>query len=100
MTTHTLIVQKWTESERGWGTRPDGYSLHLSEVHLKRYVEEYWARMPNSVPDEYSYPDGTPYTFEADAETYEKVKASSNGIRSYERNYPGSGGIDGWRQVR
>ena len=47
----------WTESERGWGTRPDGYSLHLSENHAKKYVDDYWKKMPKDIPDEYSRPD-------------------------------------------
>lgn len=28
---HGVICQKWEESERGWGTRPNGYSLHLAD---------------------------------------------------------------------
>lgn len=100
MTTRTLIVQKWTESERGWGCRPDGYSLHLSEADRAAFIKTYWDGMPDEVPDEYSHPDGTPYTFEADQATYDSVKASKNGIRSYKRTYPGSGGVDGWMRVR
>ena len=92
----TLIVQKWEESERGWGTRPDGYSLHLSQQALAAYVDDYWARMPNETPDEYSRPSGTPYSWEADEKTYDEVAASKNGIRSFSNKTPGSGGRDGW----
>ena len=93
-----VVVQKWEESERGWGTRPDGYSLHLTEEDRKKYIEEYTkGRDPHDVPDEYDRPDGTPYIAEVDAETFQAVVNSKYGIRKFDRNYPGSGGTDGWR---
>lgn len=54
------IVYKinWEESERGWGIRPDGFSLHLSKEDSKKYVKDYWDRQPDGVPDEYSRPSG------------------------------------------
>lgn len=96
---HEVIVQKWEESERGWGTRPDGFSLHLTDADRKSYIEEYWDRMPNSIPDEYSRPNGTPYKATVDAATFDRVKASKNGIRRLGRP-PGSGGTDGWVSAR
>jgi hypothetical protein len=33
--------QDWEESERGWGVRPDGHTLHLSLQDLKTYVHGY-----------------------------------------------------------
>jgi hypothetical protein len=86
-----VIVQKWEESERNWGVRPDGYSIHLTEADRKAYIKEYWDRMPNETPDEYSRPAGTPYTAEVD-----DVKITGHGIRFNGNNYPGSGGTDGW----
>ena len=47
--THTAICQLWEESERGWGCRPDGYSLHKGVETCIAYVTEYWAGMPDSV---------------------------------------------------
>ena len=90
-----VIVQKWEESERGWSTRPDGYSLHITEEQLKTFIKEYWDRMPNETPDEYSRPDGTPYTAEVNFETFKKVLESKNGVRDYGQP-PGGGGKDGW----
>ena len=55
----TIVIQTWTESEKGWGTRPDGYSLHLSEQDLDKFVELYWKDMPAQVPHEYSRPDAS-----------------------------------------
>lgn len=51
-----VVVQRWEESERGWGVRPDGYSIHPDIAARNQYVKEYWATMPNEIPDEYSRP--------------------------------------------
>ena len=97
---NTVIVQKWEESEAGWGTRPDGFSMHLTDEDRKAYIKAYWDGMPDATPAEYSRPDGTPYTWNADEETYATVKASENGIRWFTRPTPGSGGTDGWVPVK
>jgi len=97
---HEVICQKWEESERGWGTRPDGYSLHLTDEDRQAYIKGYWAGMPEEVPDEYSRPDGTPYHCRVDEETFKEVEASKNGIRRFRGPLPGSGGTDGWVPVK
>lgn len=83
------------EKERGWGSRPDGYSLHVNDRDREAYIADYWARMPSAVPDEYSRPDGTPYEYDIDEKMYEKVGVSKNGLRFHDRA-PGSGGTNGW----
>jgi hypothetical protein len=98
MTQRTLIVQKWEESERGWGTRPDGYSLHCSLSDRATFIRKYWDGMPDEVPDEYSRPCGAPYAWNADEETYKKVQESTNGIWC-RGTPPGSQGTDGWRTI-
>ena len=80
---YTVVRQDWLESERGWGCRPDGYSLHMTDEHRVRYIEEYWRSMPDSVPDEYSRPCGDPERFAVDKNTYDQVVASDKGIRCY-----------------
>lgn len=52
-----VICQPWTESERGWGRRSDGYSLHLTEQIHKNYV----AKGVEGNSECYSFPDGEPY---------------------------------------
>jgi len=56
----SIIVWKceWTESERGWGMRPDGISLHVDEAEMQRYIKDYWDGMPKETPHEYSRPEG------------------------------------------
>lgn len=100
-----VIVQKWEESERGWGTRPDGYSLHLTMADRDAYVKDIYAkRDPYNVPDEYERVDGTPYEAKVDRKTYDKVAASEHGIRIYSNQYPrddqGTQGPDGWRSSK
>lgn len=67
----------WTESERGRGQRPDGYSLHISKTLADNYISEHWERMRGiygiDIPDEYSFPD-TPKLNEVDEKTFKEVK--------------------------
>lgn len=81
--THTVVRQEWLESERGWGIRPDGYSLHVSEADRVAFIREYWDRMPDHVPDEYSRPCGNPELVDIDEALYDELKTSRNGIRRY-----------------
>lgn len=93
----TVVVQKWEERERGWGSRPDGYSVHLTDDDRCRFIAAYWARMPDKTPDEYSRPLGTPYEAEVVLSPEDEVRlAASGGVREFTDNYPGSGGVDGW----
>lgn len=92
---YTVVCQAWLESERGWGTRPDGYSLHLNEKDRKAFIEDYWQGMPDQAPDEYSKPDGSPYLCDIDEKTYQKVSASKNGVRFFDTP-PVNSGDAGW----
>ena len=78
-----VVRLDWEESEKGWGVRPDGCSLHLTTRDCKNFVKEYWARMPEETPDEYSRPSGEPFQAYVDKQTYEQIKKSKNGIRRY-----------------
>ena len=74
----------WEESERGWGVRPDGYSLHLTEEAYREYLDKHWAfyhsQYGNSVPHEYDRPSlKDPYPCVVDEETYQKLKKSKAG---------------------
>jgi len=69
---------EWTETERGWGQRPDGYSLHASRKDADEYIGKHWDRMhelygPESVPDEYSFPDN-PRLVEVNEKTFKEVE--------------------------
>ncbi len=97
---HPVVVEKWEESERGWGTRPDGFSLHFSLGCLERYIKKYWDGMPDEAPDEYSRPSGTPYEAEVSDQVFLDVYNSGLGLRFYSNYaYPGDGGPDGWKPI-
>lgn len=85
---HPVVRQDWMESERGWGQRPDGYSLHRTAEDCKRFIKEYWSRMPprdqfGNPPDEYSFPSGEPFVVDVDQKTYDEVCASDCGVWHY-----------------
>lgn len=81
----TIICQNWSEYERGWGSRPDGLSLHKSEKDRVIYCKEYWSRQPTTVPNEYSKEDGSPYLMDVneDDEIYKELMNSKNGIHVF-----------------
>lgn len=96
-----VICQKWEESESGWGTRPDGYSLHLTELNRISFCKEYWTKMPKDyVPDCYSREDGVPYECRVDEKTFKEIKRSKNGIWCLgvpPTGLNGQRGPDGWQ---
>lgn len=71
----------WIESERGWGFRPDGCSLHLTKDDYQKFLKKYWDKMPNSVPDEYSKPSGEPEIVYVSPELYKRIQRSYLGIQ-------------------
>ena len=50
-----IVLQLWEESERDWGVRPDGCSIHIDSAERERYIESIYSerRGSESVPDEY-----------------------------------------------
>ena len=102
-----LWVQKWEESEAGWGTRPDGYSLHKNREDIAKFLDDIRQREEKLygtgvVPSEYSRPCGTPYLAEVEEDNLkERIDDSSHGVWGENGNrYPEpidpSDGKDGW----
>lgn len=77
----SVVKQDWEESERYWGVRPDGYSLHKTVEDCSNFIKEYWDSMPDAIPDEYSRPCGKPYLLDVSKDIYRKITRSKNGIR-------------------
>ena len=69
-----IVYVSWEESEAGWGTRPDGCSLHLTREDYERYLKNHWAHMPDEVPDEYTRPAGKPVVAYANPSLYTQIK--------------------------
>jgi hypothetical protein len=86
--TFPVICVDWLESEAGWGQRPDGCSLHMTETDYQQYEKDYWKRMPSrdehgNPPHEYSRPCSDPFVCLVDKATFEAVKESKNGVRKW-----------------
>lgn len=47
----------WTESECGWGQRPDGITIYKSVEDGKKHIKKHWDSMPKELPNEYSRPN-------------------------------------------
>lgn len=78
-------AQTWTESERGWGQRPDGYTLHKTKDDITHFLNRMRTReaeiYKGQTPDEYSFPDSPPTLVEiTDKDTIDKLNASTEGI--------------------
>ncbi len=80
---YIVIRQDWEESERGWGVRPDGISLHATPKNCQTFIKEYWDSMPDEIPDEYSRPSNEPYPFRVTQKLYALVIRSKNGLRVF-----------------
>ena len=58
---NVVLLQYWEESERGWGVRPDGASIHFSTIDHRFYLNEiYNSRDSKNIPDEYDRVVGGP----------------------------------------
>lgn len=93
--THTLLFQEWEESERSWGTRPDGWSLHLTRNHRDAYVKKHnedqhkffvsQGMSNDAVPDEYTRVCGEPVLVNVTKSIYDRVKKNGGDYRGYDR---------------
>ncbi|MEI7718484.1 MAG: hypothetical protein WCI72_01335 [archaeon] len=76
----SAVYVSWEESERGWGVRPDGGSLHLTAGDYQMFLSRYWGRMPDKVgglaPDEYSRPASEPMNVTISEKLYQRLKDS------------------------
>lgn len=94
---HTAWVQPWEESERGWGVRPDGYTLHLERADADLFLNamrkrEMEGQPADYVPDEYTRPACDPYETLVDEVTYLALRANANegkhGVWGQVKNLP------------
>ncbi len=87
---YTVIAQAWEESERGWGVRPDGVSLHLTLNDCQKFRDEYWererARTGGVVPDEYSRESGPPFSKLVSEKIYKALEERKLDFGVWEHN--------------
>ena len=48
-----VILQLWEESERGFGTRPDGCSIHIDSDNRNNYIKSIYDSRKDEVPNIY-----------------------------------------------
>ena len=82
------ILQYWEESERGWGTRPDGASIHLDQISHSMYLDQvYTSRETKNVPDEYDRVIGGPILVSVSDSIFDTIKIDKNiRLQQYELN--------------
>ena len=82
-----VLLQFWEESERGWGVRPDGCSLHMTIYDLDKYLKRvYTNRDITNVPDEYERTYGDPVEVYVNTLLFDKIKNNSIRLSEYEFN--------------
>jgi len=81
-----VYLQYWEESERGWGVRPDGCSLHLTLEEHKKYVNKiYEGRDTHSeVPYEYDRICGEPLEVLIKDNLFNEIKDGTLRLWQYE----------------
>lgn len=47
---------EWTWRDSWSGPESDGYSYHPDLAAARKHIDEYWATMPNEVPEAYRSP--------------------------------------------
>jgi len=89
----TALLQRYLESEAGWGQRPDGWTLHLDADDHKMFIKlkaqrqhEYFISQglrEGETPREYTRTDGDPKTVIVSEKVYQRLlRAAENcGIR-------------------
>lgn len=75
----TGYLQSWTESERGWGRRPDGHTLYATLEARTAHLKNDNDAKGGSVPDVYSFPDGDPKLVRITEDAANRIGASTNG---------------------
>ena len=70
-----VFLQHWEESERGWGIRPDGCSLHFTLEDRQKYIDSiYKNRNASNVPDEYDRICGEAIEVSIKEELYDSIE--------------------------
>lgn len=82
------IALEWEETERGWGTRPDGISIHTTSEEADRYVQAYNDCLHKECPAEYDRPTtGKKIKVEVCDELAKRITGDKQSCRLYRHNY-------------
>lgn len=67
-------LQLWEESERGWGVRPDGCSLHIDLFERDKYIKSIYDERGDEVPCEYDRIVGGSVSVFIDDDLFKSIK--------------------------
>lgn len=82
------IALEWEETERGWGTRPDGISIHTTSEEADRYVQAYNDCLHKECPAEYDRPTtGKKIKVEVCDKIAERITVDKKSCRLYRGSY-------------
>lgn len=90
VTGHKAICQAWVESERGWGQKDDGFSLHVDLKARDRYIKKENAGKKLPVPDVYVFASGGAYEVIVTTHLWKAMVKSKGSYRSF-GNIPSPG---------
>jgi hypothetical protein len=76
-----VYLQYWEESERGWGVRPDGCSLHMNNDNRDSYIKSIYESRDDNVPDEYDRFVGNPIEVSVSDSIYNEIVENNGSIR-------------------
>jgi hypothetical protein len=86
-----VICQLWEEAEAGWGTRPDGYSIHLKEEDRITYQNAYGEYLVEtygrSAPPEYDRMFGEPFEKLVTNEEFDELMKKRISKKGFDRKY-------------
>ena len=68
-----VILQLWEESERGFGTRPDGCSIHIDSDNRNNYIKSIYDSRKDEVPNIYDKIIGSELEAFIDDELFKKL---------------------------
>jgi hypothetical protein len=75
------FIQFWEESELGCGVRPDGCSLHLEEIHYKKFIKSVYSKRDNVVPNEYDRIKGDLLEVEISKSLFDELLLNDGSLR-------------------
>ncbi len=68
-----VVLQLWEESERGFGTRPDGCSIHIDSDNRNNYIKSIYDSRSDKVPNTYDKIIGSELEAFIDDELFKKL---------------------------
>lgn len=77
-----IVIQLWEESEKGWGVRPNGCTLHTNMIECRKYIVRIYNERDSKVevPNEYDKICGEPLYAQVDDNLYNRVHKDINVI--------------------